>query len=203
MRGLSDCPEEGERVVPVSSVRRGTTTAICGCMFSGKTTELLTRLAVVSPDSVLVIKHEIDRRYRKDAVVSHDGRSWPAVEVSSSGQIADHVQPGIELVAVDEAHFFSEELIDVLQALVSQGVSVIVTSLDRDSWGKPFPIAEGLLSVADEPIVKRAVCARCGRAANRTQRLTPILDGNMVGGSESYEPRCAKCWRRPPEPRLA
>ncbi|MGB2986493.1 MAG: thymidine kinase [Phycisphaerae bacterium] len=200
MRGPSDGHQQERSTSHTQPARRGTITVICGCMFSGKTTELLRRLADVAPDSVLVVKHKIDRRYRVDAAVSHTGQSWPAVAVASAHEVSAHIRSGIEVTGIDEAHFFDAALVDVVQAAAARGIDVIVTSLDRDSWGRPFPVTERLCSIADEPIVKRAVCARCGCVGDRTQRLTPIIDGNMVGGPESYEPRCLKCWHPPPEP---
>ena len=183
-----------------STVPRGMITVIAGCMFSGKTTELLRRLSELPPLSILVFKHMIDQRYWADAVMSHDGETWPAIRIASAEEIMDHLRPGIEVVAVDEAHFFDVNLVDVTRGLADRGISVITTSLDRDSWGRPFAVAERLCAIADESVVKYAVCSGCGVVADRTQRFTPIIDGNMVGGPESYEARCRKCWVPPPEP---
>ena len=184
-----------------TNVRRGTVTIICGCMFSGKTTELLRRLSRYAPQSVLTLKHEIDRRYRADAVVAHAGESRPAVVIGSAYQGLRHIAPDTKVVGLDEAHFFDMTLIEVAQSLAARGTDVILTSLDRDSWGRSFPVCEQLCRIADEYLPKYAVCATCGAVADRTQRLTPIVDGQMVGGPESYEARCAKCWRPPPEAR--
>ena len=124
----------------------------------------------------------------------------PGVSVADAEVIPAQVGSGIELAAVDEGHFFGEPLVDVCRGLVRRKINVIVTSLDRDSWGRRFPVAEQLTALADEAVVRHAICARCGATADRTQRLTPIIDGNMVGGPESYEPRCRSCWTPPPEP---
>ena len=178
----------------------GLLTVICGCMFSGKTTDLLRRLDGCSPGSLLAFKHVIDNRYRGDAIVSHGGKAFPAEAITHAGEMLGCLCGGIELVAVDEGHFFDESLVDASRRVIGRGISVIITSLDRDSWGRRFPVAEQLRAIADEPIVRHAVCARCGATADRTQRLTPIIDGNMVGGPESYEPRCQRCWAPPPQP---
>lgn len=175
-------------------------TVIAGCMFSWKTTELLRRLSELPPLSTLVFKHMIDQRYRADTVMSHDGEARPAIRIASAEEIMDHLRPEIEVVAVDEAHFFDVNLVDVTRGLADRGISVITTSLDRDSWGRPFAVAERLWAIADESVVKYAVCSGCGVVADRTQRFTPIIDGNMVGGPESYEARCRRCWVPPPEP---
>jgi len=178
---------------------RGHLAVICGCMFSGKTTELLRRLAGCRPASALVFKHIIDNRYREDAIVSHGGKAYPATAIAHAHHIIDRIHEDMEIVAVDEAHFFDLSLVEVCRKMSALGKSVIITSLDRDSWGRPFPVAERLRSIANEPIVKRAICARCGAPADRTQRITPIINGDMVGGPESYEPRCKACWKPPPE----
>ena len=174
-------------------------TVLCGCMFSGKTTELLRRLGHRPPQATVVFKHIIDDRYELDAVVTHGGKAVPAVRISMAREILDHVGKGVELVAVDEGHFFDSSLVQVSQELARRGIAVIITLLDRDSWGRPFPLAEQLCAVAGEPVVGYAVCGQCGAAADRTQRVTPIVDGRMVGGPEHYEPRCQKCWTPPPQ----
>jgi thymidine kinase len=169
-------------------------------MFSGKTTELLRRVNRCLPHRVLGFKHAIDNRYRTDAIVTHSGQAMAGVSVANAEEIVGRIHDDVELVAVDEGHFFGEALVGVCRALLARGVSVTITSLDRDSWGKPFGAITAMNSFADEAIVMHAVCERCGASADRTQRLTPIIDGNMVVGPESYAPRCQSCWTPPPEP---
>jgi len=175
------------------------TTLICGCMFSGKTTALLRRLAACDPASALAVKPLVDQRYSANEIVSHDGQAMAAVAVASAGEILDWLTTESRFVAIDEAHFFDESLNDVLAVLRDLGLDVMLTSLDLDSWGRPFPAIECLRGAADETALLFATCARCGRRADHTQRMTPIVDGNLVGGPESYEPRCLACWRPPPE----
>jgi len=178
---------------------RGTVTLICGCMFSGKTTELLRRLAEQPVGKALAFKHAIDTRYSASAIVSHNGKALPAIVVSNADEIEPHVTDGIEIAAIDEAHFFEERLADIVARLAQRGVDVVLTSLQPDSWGRPFPATERLLDIADEPMVTTATCARCGALADRTQRLTPIIDGRMVVEPDNYEPRCRNCWQPPPD----
>ena len=186
-----------------SEVARGITTLIAGCMFSGKTRELLRRLRCHRLDRGMAFKHVIDFRYRKDAVVTHDGDYLPAVLVADGREITEKVTDGLEIVAIDEAHFFERRaagLVDAVESLAGRGIHVVLTGLDLDSWGQPFSVMERLAEVVDESIVMHATCARCGRIANRTQRTTPIIDGQIIGGPESFEPRCENCWSPPPEP---
>jgi thymidine kinase len=178
---------------------RGIITLISGCMFSGKTTALFRLLERCPPESVPAFKHVIDQRYAADQIVSHDGKGWPAVVISNAVEIPGRVGDGVKVVALDEAHFFYVGLVQVVRELASRGIDVILTSLDRNSWGRPFAVAEQLRAIADQPVTLHAVCARCGATADRTQRLTPIVNAQMVGGPESYEARCQACWSPPPE----
>ena len=181
--------------------QRGRITLICGCMFSGKTTELLQRLAGCPNHSFAVFKNIIDDRYEREAVVSHPGGSVPATKIGSASEIYTLIDASIRTVAVDEGHFFNHTLIEVAQDLAKQGLTVLITALDRDSWGSPFAVIQQLRFVADETVVKHALCARCKAPADHTQRTTPIINGRMVGGAEAYEPRCAACWHPPHEER--
>jgi len=178
---------------------RGMISLICGCMFSGKTTELLRRLDAAAAEISVVFKHVIDVRYARDSVVSHAGKSCPAVVVDGAHAILSAVPEGATLVAVDEAHFLDGSLVDVVTLLRDRGVNVVLTALDRDSWGRPFSVIEKLSTAADERAVLTATCAMCGVKATRTCRKTPIVNGYMIGGAESYEPRCCKCWQPPVE----
>jgi len=184
----------------LSATARGTVTVICGCMFSGKTSELLRRLEMYPRRTTLAFKHALDTRYSATAIVSHAGKASPAIVVKNSAEIERHITEVIDMVAIDEAHFFDEGSVDVVARIVERGIGIVLTSLQPDSWGRPFPVADQLLAIADEPILSSATCARCGAVADRTQRLTPIIDGRMVVEPDNYEPRCVKCWRPPPEP---
>ena len=168
-------------------------------MFSGKTTRLLQRIAEWPSREVVAIKHARDRRYAEAAIVSHGGQRTPCRGLTDLRALESYLTVSTHWVAIDEGHFFGPELIDVVSCLRARSIGCIITALDRNSWGKPFAPILSLLRLADDPYVLRARCARCGRAANRTQRLTPIRNGDLVGGIGDYEPRCARCWRPPPE----
>jgi thymidine kinase len=172
---------------------------ICGCMFSGKTTELLRRIRGEPLGATAVFKHHRDNRYATHEVVAHGRDGVAAVSVGQAGEIPSLVTPSHRMVAIDEGHLFDSALPQVCVALADRGLRVAVTSLDLNSWAKPFPSVEALRRVADECLVQSARCARCGREATRTQRITPIIDGNIIGGPDSFEPRCVSCWSPPPE----
>lgn len=182
------------------SVRSGSVELICGCMFSGKTTELLRRIRTFAPGEVAVIKHGRDDRYGTRRVVTHGQDSYPARVVRLASEIPERVTDRHRVVAVDEGHFFDDGLPDVCDSLARRGHRVMVTALDLNSWGQPFAVIEGLKAVADDCLLTSAKCPQCGDPATRTQRLTPIVGGKIVGGPEAFEPRCVKCWSPPPEP---
>lgn len=197
MRGLFSASGEPSADTPPGSAQHGVVSLILGCMFSGKTTELLRRVAAVPAPRVLAVKHAIDMRFAGGEIVSHAGKAFPALTVASAAEIVGLVGPQTALAAIDEAHFFDDGLVDVVRCLQARGLDVVLASLEPDSWARPFPINESLRALADECIVKHATCARCGAVADRTQRLTPIIGGRMVVDPSNYEPRCVKCWLPP------
>ncbi len=177
----------------------GSISLISGCMFSGKTTELLKQVARFPQESVRLFKHVCDTRYAPDAVVTHNGIAFPAIAVHSASTIVNHITSGVRVVGIDEGHFFDGQLLNIAQGIAQTGVDVIVTALDRDSWGRPLPISSKLEAASDNSETRTTACSQCADTATRTQRLTPIINGNMIGGEESYEPRCKRCWKAPPE----
>lgn len=183
--------------------RAGTVTLISGCMFSGKTTELLHRVDAPARNgerrTVRAFKHRIDHRYSQNAIVTHDGQALAATTINQANDIPVPANGRGTIVALDEAHFFDDALVDIVEALRKRGSSVIMTSLDRSSWGQPFPLVERLAALADELVVKVCACQACGGEATHTQRLTPIVNGDLVGGPDRYEARCEACWTPPPE----
>ncbi|RBI64313.1 thymidine kinase [halophilic archaeon] len=177
---------------------------VTGCMFSGKTEELLRRLrrAEIAGQSVAVFKPDLDDRYGEDTVGTHNGRSWEATVVEPEGDgvwaIADALN-GEEVVAVDEANFFSDELVSVCDFLADDGRRVVVSGTDQTFRGEPFEPLPQLVALAEYVEKYQAICAKCGEPATRNQRL---IDGEpahvddptiLVGAEESYEARCRNC----------
>lgn len=173
-------------------------------MFAGKTEELLRRLerARIAKKTVLLFKPEIDVRYSTTEVVTHNGRRFPCHLLPVSIDLAGfktRVSPS-ELVnthvfAFDEAHFFGAAFPEVCEALVDEGKRVIVAGLDLNFRAEPFGPMPVLMALADEVVKLTAVCTVCGAPATRTQRLMggkPVLAGPevLIGGLETYEPRC-------------
>ena len=171
---------------------------ICGSMFSGKSEELIRRVrrTQFARQKTVVFKPAIDNRYAEEAVVSHNGTSVWAKSIVKSTDIFDHVDEQLDVIAIDEVQFFDEEIVEVAQQLADSGYRVILAGLDQDFRGEPFGPVPKLLSLAESVTKLQAVCAVCGRAASRTQRLINDRPANyhdpiiLVGASEAYEPRC-------------
>lgn len=185
---------------------------ITGCMFSGKTEELIRRLERVriAGRTVLLFKPTVDTRYAESSVVTHYGREFAAellppgeetlarlTEITRGDRLAD-----ASVVAFDEGNFFSEGLTDLCQTLVEMGKRVIVAGLDLTFAEEPFGPMGALMSLADRVDKLHAVCVQCGGVATRSQRLVdgrpapkdgPVI---QVGGIGSYEARCRNCYIR-------
>ena len=183
---------------PPPPERVGSLTVVAGSMFSGKTEDLIRRArrALYARKRIQVFKHALDTRSEPEEVRSHAGPSTSAVAVSSSAELLSSVEPGTDLVAVEETQFFDAGILEVLQGLADAGYEVVAAGLDQDFRGEPFGPMADLLAVADEVVKLRAICARCGRDASRTQRLingkpapasAPTI---LVGAAEHYEARC-------------
>lgn len=181
--------------------RNGFLEVICGCMFAGKTEELIRRIKVMefAKRKTLVFKPKIDNRYSDTQVVSHAGSSVQSVVISCAREILDYVTSDTEVVAIDEVQFFDEEIIEVCDLLAYQGKRVMVAGLDTDFRGEPFGVIPSLMTRAEFVTKLTAVCVKCGAPATRTQRLVDGKPANyddpiiMVGAAESYEARCRHC----------
>ncbi|HUV15888.1 MAG TPA: thymidine kinase [Pelolinea sp.] len=180
------------------SPKSGSIEIICGSMFSGKTEEMIRRLrrAVIAKQKVQVFKPIIDKRYNAEKVTSHAGLDFEAIPIINSSKILRLLNSDTTVVAIDEAQFFDDAIIEVIDQLAKDEIRVIVTGLDMDFRGEPFGCIPLLLSKADMVDKLHAICMVCGEPAVRTQRLVngkpahyndPIV---IVGAAEMYEARC-------------
>lgn len=175
--------------------RKGSIEVICGSMFSGKTEELIRRVrrAEYAKQRVQIFKPELDVRYAKDGVVSHDARQLKAAAVKSPSEILNKVSDP-DLVAIDEVQFFDSSVIDVCQELANKGVRVVVAGLDKDYSGKPFGPMPQLMALAEYVDKIHAVCLRCGELANFSYRKEDTKQLIVLGEKENYEPLCRSCY---------
>ena len=176
----------------------GSIEVVCGSMFSGKTDELIRRLvrATIAKQKVQVFKPAIDVRYAVEKVTSHAGSDYDAIPIEKSADIRKKIDSDTTVVAIDEAQFFDQEVVQIAEELASRGIRVLVAGLDQDFRGEPFGPMPFLMSRAERVDKLHAICMVCGDEASRTQRLVngkparyddPVV---IVGASELYEARC-------------
>jgi len=173
---------------------QGRIEVICGPMFSGKSEELIRRVrrAIIARQRVQVLKPTIDTRYSNSQVVSHSDVRLNASCVATVRDIYTAVHPRTEVVGIDEAQFFDEELVAVCNGLANRGMRVIVAGLDMDYRGVPFAPMPKLLGVAEIVTKIQAVCMECGAPASFSQRIGGTTDTVELGSSERYEARCRR-----------
>lgn len=171
---------------------------ICGCMFSGKTEELIRRIrrAQIARQRVAIFKPKIDTRYSAEHIVSHSEQSVVADVVEDATEILEKAV-NATVVGIDEGQFFRPNLVDVCELLANKGKRVIVAGLDQDYRGKPFEPMPQLLAVAEYITKTLAICVICGNPADRTQRKIQQQDRVLVGAKDIYEARCRKCFEPP------
>lgn len=164
-------------------------------MFSGKTEELLRRLkrAQIAKLKVEIFKPKTDTRYDEVAVVSHDHNSVLSTPVENSAAIL-LLDTAVEVVGIDEAQFFDDNLPDVCNKLAQKGIRVIVAGLDMDFSGKPFGPMPALMAIAEHVTKVHAVCVRCGSPAMYSYRTVASESKILLGEKDSYEPRCRPCF---------
>jgi thymidine kinase len=164
---------------------------ICGSMFSGKTEELIRRIrrAEIARQRVKVFKPKIDNRYSEFEIVSHNEQSYPSIVVEDADEILEK-SFDVEVIGIDEAQFFNNNLVEICQNMADSGKRVIVAGLDQDYRAMPFEPIPQLLSIAEYISKTHAVCVICGAPANRTQRNTESSDQILVGAKNHYEARC-------------
>lgn len=184
---------------------------IVGCMFAGKTEEVLRRVrrAVIARQKVLLVSHRLDERYAPASITSHDRRAYDARAVDTTTSIAELIEPDTEVLVIDEAQFFEHDLGLFCSSLADRGLRVIAAGLDLNFRGEPFGPIPGLLAYADQVDKLTAVCMVCGNPATRTQRLVngrpasyhdPLI---LVAAADAYEPRCRAHHEVPDHPALS
>jgi len=185
----------GEDVFRRKSELGGSIEVICGSMFSGKTEELIRRLrrAQIARLTVEIFKPKTDTRFDETAVVSHNANSIQSTPVDSSSAIL-LLGSDVQVVGIDEAQFFDDELTNVCTILANRGVRVIVAGLDMDYKGNPFGPMPQLMAIAESVTKVHAVCVKCGNQALYSYRLAPGESTILLGEKESYEPRCRTCY---------
>lgn len=185
-------PHIGKGVIQQS----GWIEVVCGSMFSGKTEELIRRLnrAMLANQQVAIFKPAVDKRYDKVKIVSHKDSSIPSTPVNFANDIL--LRTGnCEVVGIDEAQFFDEEIVSVANQLANQGKRVIVAGLDMDFKGRPFKPMDALMAIAEYVTKVHAVCMKCGNVASYSHRRTKSRQTIVLGEKDIYEALCRSCFQ--------
>ena len=177
--------------------RSGCIEVICGSMFSGKTEELIRRLkrAQFANQKIAIFKPTIDVRYSDVEVVSHDLHSLKSTPITDAAFMLE-IPEDIQVVGIDEAQFFGENIVEVCQTLANRGVRVIIAGLDTDFLGKPFGPMPALMAIAEDVQKVHAICVKCGNLANHSHRLSKSEDLVVLGEKDIYEPLCRECYNK-------
>ncbi len=168
---------------------------IIGPMFSGKSEELIRRTKLLSFAKIKlqVFKPRVDNRWSDSEIVSRAGSTLEATTVKDSQEIISLLDDDTKAVIIDEAQFFDNGIIDLVQNLANKGIRVIVGGLDTDYKDEPFGPIPQLLSKAEQVIKLTGICMKCGNWGTKTQRISKSKDIILVGDTDSYEVRCRKC----------
>jgi len=161
---------------------------ICGSMFSGKTEELIRRInrAKIANQNIKVFKPIIDSR-SKNFIESHDESKLECIEVKSSNEILENVN-NCDVVAIDEAQFFDDQIVTVCNKIANSGIRVIIAGLDMDYLGNPFGPMPNLMAVSEYVTKVHAVCKKSGNIANYSYRKNKKKDIVVIGEKDKYEP---------------
>ena len=175
--------------------KAGSIEVICGSMFSGKTEELIRRMkrAQFAKQRIKIYKPCIDVRYSEEDVVSHDAHSISSTPIDSPAKMLEMIGQ-VEVIGIDEAQFFDESIIEVVQTLANNGIRVIIAGLDTDFLGKPFGPMPALMAVAEDIQKVHAICVKCGSPANHSHRLSKSHELVVLGETDIYEPLCRHCY---------
>ncbi len=182
----------------LTPINSGWIEVICGSMFSGKTEELIRRLrrAQIAQMPTIIFKPRIDSRYSDSHIVSHNQIKLESHLVNTPQDILPLAE-NARVVAIDEAQFFNDSILDVCKILASQGKRVVVAGLDTDYRGVPFGPMPQLMCEADYLDKLQAICVVCGEPAGFTQRISGDSEQVVIGETDKYEARCRKCYQHP------
>lgn len=181
----------------IKSERKGWIEVVCGSMFSGKTEELIRRLkrARIANLRVEIFKPKLDTRYDEQQIVSHDENSITSTPIDNS-QAMLLLACDVDVIGIDEAQFFDEQLPEVCEELAQKGIRVIVAGLDMDYKKKPFGQMPALLAKAEYITKLHAICVQCGNIASYSFRKTKDSGQVVLGEKDIYEPRCRSCYEQ-------
>lgn len=168
---------------------------ICGPMFSGKTTALISTVDALREEGkrVFVFKPKLDNRYAEETVVSHDKKEVEAYSVEKSVEILDYYL-NADVIAIDEVQFFDDRILEVIEKMANDGKTVVAAGLDMDYMGRPFGSIPALLTIADEIHKLNSVCTFCSGRARFSHRVSEDNGIVVLGEKDKYVPLCRSCY---------
>jgi thymidine kinase len=178
-----------------SKSKSGRIDVISGSMFSGKTEELLRRVrrAQIAKLNCLLVKPNSDKRFSENHITSHDQNKLEALSIQQSKDVIQYSET-VDVIAIDEAQFFDNDLPEVCSELANKGKRVIVAGLDMDSFGKPFGPMPFLMARAEQVLKLSAICMNCGQDAAFSKRLSESIEQFELGAGNEYKPLCRTCF---------
>ena len=181
----------------IKAEKKGWIEVVCGSMFSGKTEELIRRLkrAKIANKSIKIFKPKTDSRYGGRNITSHDQNTIESIQVNNSTEII-HLAKDIEVIGIDEAQFFDDQLPKVCEQLALNGTRIIIAGLDMDYLGNPFGQIPNLLAIAEYITKLHAICVVCGNIASRSFRKMEHDSQVVIGEGDIYEARCRVCFEK-------
>jgi thymidine kinase len=182
--------------VPYRSPAHGWIEVITGSMFSGKSEELIRRLrrAQIARQKVQIFKPSFDNRFAEAEIVSHSEMRIQGVNVGNSAELLRLIDEDTEVVGIDEAQFFDNDLPTACTKLAEAGKRVVVAGLDTDYLGVPFEPMPVMMAIAEYVTKTHAICMVCGNPASHTQRLVASDERLLLGATGTYEARCRRCF---------
>ena len=168
---------------------------ICGPMFSGKTEELIRRLvrAQIAKHKVAIFKPNMDNRFEKEYIVSHNQRKIKSIQVEDTAIILDYLNKA-DVFGIDEAQFFDKSIVNVCKSLANSGKRVVIAGLEKDYLTKSFGSMSELLVDAEYITKVNAICMSCGDPANFSYRISAEKKQVIVGEGDKYEALCRRCY---------
>ena len=178
------------------ALQHGWIEVVTGSMFSGKSEELIRRLrrAQIARQRVQIFKPVFDDRYSDDEIVSHSEMRIQSVKIGSSAELLRKVLDDTEVIGIDEAQFFDNDLPAACVKLANSGKRIVVAGLDTDYLGQPFEPMPHLMAIAEYVTKTHAICMVCGNPASHTQRLVASDERRLLGAGGTYEARCRRCF---------
>ena len=173
---------------------KGRIEIITGCMFAGKSTELLNRVEKLNKKALLV-KPKLDSRYDQSTINTHSGKKIEALNINSLSDIFAQLS-NIDIVAIDEAQFFEKEILEDCLKISRMGINIIIAGLEFDYLHQKFDSMHALLSIANSVTRLTAICVACSAPATHSRRIVNKKSKILVGHKDFYEPLCNQCYKK-------